>query len=95
VIYYPQKDEIHWKILNFEGSKSYSMNCSVEFFSIRDEVNFQSALKKPISVWFQIPYYTVSGLQVRYLKVQFKKLDIQAMPFVRYYTQAKDYQIRL
>ena len=46
--------------MNFQGTKSYSMNFSIEYFSITDEENFKSALKKPISVWFQIPYYTVS-----------------------------------
>lgn len=42
--------------------------------------------KKPISVKFEIPYYTTSGIQVRYLKI-IEKSGYQALPWVRYITQ--------
>ena len=35
--------------------------------SVTGEEN--SAAKAPISVKFEIPYFTVSGIQVRYLKI--------------------------
>ena len=38
--------------------------------------------KKPISVKFEIPYFTVSGIQVRYLKIM-EKSGYQALPWVR------------
>ena len=48
---------------------------------------------RPISVNFEIPYYTASGLQVRYLKIV-EKSGYQALPWVRYITRNGDYQLR-
>lgn len=50
---------------------------------------------QPISVKFEIPYFAVSGLQVRYLKVEEPRLKYQSLPWVRYLTQSGEYQIRL
>jgi AP-1 complex subunit mu len=47
----------------------------------------------PINVKFEIPYFTVSGFQVRYLKVT-DKSGYKAFPFVRYLTQNGTYHIR-
>ena len=38
---------------------------------------------------FEIPYFTVSGIQVRYLKIV-EKSGYQALPWVRYITQNGD-----
>jgi len=59
--------------------------------SIRAE---DPASRPPISVKFEIPYFTVSGIQVRYLKI-IEKSGYQALPWVRYITQSGDYQIRI
>ena len=45
--------------------------------------------KAPITVKFEIPYFTVSGIQVRYLKIV-EKSGYQALPWVRYITQNGD-----
>jgi hypothetical protein len=45
--------------------------------------------RAPITVKFEIPYFTVSGIQVRYLKVV-EKSGYQALPWVRYITQNGD-----
>lgn len=42
--------------------------------------------KPPIQVKFEIPYFTTSGIQVRYLKI-IEKSGYQALPWVRYITQ--------
>jgi hypothetical protein len=42
--------------------------------------------RPPISVKFEIPYFTVSGIQVRYLKI-IEKTGYQSLPWVRYITQ--------
>ena len=44
--------------------------------------------RPPISVKFEIPYFTVSGIQVRYLKIV-EKSGYQALPWVRYITQVR------
>ena len=49
---------------------------------------------RPIAVNFEIPYYTASGLQVRYLKIV-EKSGYQALPWVRYITRNGDYQLRM
>ena len=38
---------------------------------------------------FELPYFTISGIQVRYLKVV-EKTGYQALPWVRYITQNGD-----
>lgn len=49
---------------------------------------------KPISVNFEIPYYTASGIQVRYLKIV-EKSGYPALPWVRYITQNGNYLLRM
>jgi hypothetical protein len=50
--------------------------------------------RAPISVKFEIPYFTVSGIQVRYLKVV-EKAGYSSLPWVRYITQnGDDYTLR-
>ena len=39
--------------------------------------------KKPITVKFDIPYYSLSGINVRYLKIH-DKSNYEATPWVRY-----------
>lgn len=45
--------------------------------------------RAPLTVKFEIPYFTVSGIQVRYLKIV-EKSGYQALPWVRYITQNGD-----
>jgi AP-1 complex subunit mu len=69
------------------------MRASFGFPSIQDEAR-EKYSKVPIQVKFEIPYFTVSGIQVRYLKIV-EKSGYQALPWVRYITQHGDYQIRM
>ncbi|KAL7181467.1 hypothetical protein ACSBR1_040373 [Camellia fascicularis] len=50
--------------------------------------------KAPIRVKFEIPYFVVSGIQVRYLKI-IEKSGYHALPCVRYITMAGEYELRL
>ena len=50
--------------------------------------------RAPIEVKLEIPYFTVSGLQVRYLKI-IEKSGYQALPWVRYITTNGNYQLRM
>lgn len=54
----------------------------------------ENAWKAPIRVRFEIPYFTVSGIQVRYLKI-IERSGYQALPWVRYITANGDYQLRM
>lgn len=54
-------------------------------------------MKKPITVSFRLPTHTVSGLQVRYLNMTDtqSRQPYQAMPWIRYLTEAGEYAFRL
>jgi len=56
-----------------------------------NQLNAEQEVDKraPITVKFEIPYFTVSGIQVRYLKIV-EKSGYQALPWVRYITQNGD-----
>jgi AP-1 complex subunit mu len=68
--YLPQKNCVVWNIKSFPGGKEYLMKAHFNLPSIDGEI---SESKKPIEVKFEIPYYTVSGIQVlRFIKTHFK-----------------------
>ena len=92
VTYYPDRDAVIWSIKQFTGSKEYLMRAHFGLPSISDDDS--DSWKAPISVKFEIPYFTVSGLQVRYLKI-IEKSGYQALPWVRYITMNGDYQLRM
>ncbi|PIN21191.1 Adaptor complexes medium subunit family [Handroanthus impetiginosus] len=91
--YAPEKDAILWKIKSFPGNKEYLLRAEFKLPSIVSE-DVDPDRKAPISVKFEIPYFTVSGIQVRYLKI-IEKSGYQALPWVRYITMAGDYELRL
>lgn len=92
VQYMPDKDCVVWSIKQFQGQKEYFMRAHFGLPSVSSEENTIS--KAPINVKFEIPYFTVSGIQVRYLKI-IEKSGYQALPWVRYITQNGDYSLRM
>ncbi|NXF32715.1 AP1M1 protein, partial [Nyctibius bracteatus] len=66
-----------------QGGKEYLMRAHFGLPSVEAE---DKEGKPPISVKFEIPYFTTSGIQVRYLKI-IEKSGYQALPWVRYITQ--------
>ena len=91
VTYVPDEDCIVWHIKQFHGSREYLMRAQFSLPSITAD---DDKLSKPITVNFEIPYFTVSGIQVRYLKI-IEKSGYQALPWVRYITVNGDYQLRM
>ncbi|CAP31321.2 Protein CBR-APM-1 [Caenorhabditis briggsae] len=89
--YVPELNAIVWSIRSFPGGREYIMRSSFMLPSIGSE---EVEGRPPINVKFEIPYYTTSGLQVRYLKI-IEKSGYQALPWVRYVTQNGDYQLRM
>ena len=65
------------------------MGGSLLFISDNSHVETDVERRPPITVKFEIPYFTVSGIQVRYLKIV-EKSGYQALPWVRYITQNGD-----
>ncbi|CAH2273078.1 AP-1 complex subunit mu-2 isoform X2 [Pelobates cultripes] len=88
--YVPEKNVVVWTIKSFPGGKEYLMRAHFGLPSVETE---EMEGKPPIGVKFEIPYFTVSGIQVRYMKI-IEKSGYQALPWVRYITQSGDYQLR-
>nr|CAB3222086.1 AP-1 complex subunit mu-1 [Phallusia mammillata] len=86
----PETTNIVWTIKSFPGGKEYLMRAHFGLPSVESE---EIEGRPPISVKFEIPYFTTSGIQVRYLKI-IEKSGYQALPWVRYITQNGDYQLR-
>lgn len=91
--YVPEQAMLLWSIKNFPGGKEFACRLQYTLPSVRASDPSVTS-RKPISVKFEIPYFTASGFQVRYLKVTEPKLNYEALPWVRYITQSGDYQIR-
>ncbi|KAJ3397333.1 AP-1 complex subunit mu-1 [Lobulomyces angularis] len=81
--YVPELNAVVWKIKQFPGGKEFLMRAHFGLPSVRNE---DLDKRPPISIKFEIPYFTVSGIQVRYLKVV-DKSGYAAFPWVRYITQ--------
>ena len=108
VTYLPDKDCVVWTIKQFHGGREYLMRAHFGLPSIsREEADggnnnkgggggggTDMSWKKPIGVTFEIPYFTVSGIQVRSLKI-IERSGYQALPWVRYITANGDYQLRM
>ncbi|KAL3998300.1 Adaptor complexes medium subunit family protein [Acanthocheilonema viteae] len=91
VKYTPEKNSFIWTIKSFPGGKEYLMRAHFNLPSVQCE---DREGRPPMKVKFEIPYFTTSGIQVRYLKI-IEKSGYQALPWVRYITQNGDYQLRM
>lgn len=63
VKYVPDQDSMVWCVKQFPGQKEFIMRAHFGFPSVAGE-DRQKFSKRPISVRFEIPYFTVSGIQV-------------------------------
>jgi len=86
----PEDSTVIWTIKSFPGGKEFLMRAHFGLPTVESE---ELEGRPPIQVKFEIPYFTVSGIQVRYLKI-IEKSGYQALPWVRYITQNGDYQLR-
>ncbi|GAB5359467.1 hypothetical protein AAMO2058_000546700 [Amorphochlora amoebiformis] len=92
VKYQAEKSSFAWVIDQFPGQKQYLLRGAFGLPSIEgDDDDF---VARSIEVRYEIPYFTVSGIKVRYLKIT-EKSGYKALPWVRYITRAGKYQIRI
>ena len=95
VSYVPDLDCIKWSIKTFYGGKEAVMRAHFGLPSVAGEGEAQAWRKKCVGVKFEVPYFTVSGIQVRYLKC-IEKSGYDASPWVRYISMAGDsYNLRM
>lgn len=92
--YAPDKDAVVWSLKQFKAGRDAVMRGHFSLPSIGKDQDRENATKRPITVEFEVPYFTISGLQVRFLKVV-EKSGYAASPWVRYKLIGGDYQIRM
>eukprot|EP00920_Eleutheroschizon_duboscqi_P025766 GHVT01063611.1.p1 GENE.GHVT01063611.1~~GHVT01063611.1.p1 ORF type:complete len:414 (+),score=7.46 GHVT01063611.1:380-1621(+) len=80
-----------WRIRRFPGESEHTLRCEIEMAQTVIESRW---LRPPISMDFQVPMFTASGLCVRFLKVQ-EKSNYKPVKWIRYITKAGSYQRRL
>ncbi|KAH9500669.1 AP-1 complex subunit mu-1 [Bulinus truncatus] len=89
--YVPEINCVIWTIKSFPGGKEYLMRAHFGLPSVQNE---ELEGKPPVSVKFEIPYFTVSGIQVRYLKI-IEKSGYQALPWIIWFYLLETKIIRL
>lgn len=89
--YEPQRSAIVWRIKRFPGNHEYSMLAEVELAST---VTDKQWVRPPITMSFDVPQFTSSGLRVRFLKV-IEKANYKPIKWIRYLTRAGSYQHRI
>ena len=86
------KNYMVWKLKNLAGGKDYGLVAELQLPSTNamQKKKNEYFAKLPTRVEFQIPYYTTSGIQVKYLKVNEPQLGYKTYPWVRYITESGD-----
>lgn len=89
--YEPGERALVWRISSMPGRSEATMSADVDLVPSTREKQW---VRPPISMDFQIPMVSVSGVQVRFLKV-YEKSSYQTSRWVRYLSKAGDYQQRI
>lgn len=93
VKYEPASNSLRWKLKMIRGKKEVKMKCSLHMPLIKS-TDFEKYRKRPVTVQFEIPYYTLSGINVRYLKIR-EKSGYHALSWVRYLAKNGEVNIRV
>lgn len=89
--YEPSQSAIVWRIRRFPGELEVTLFADIE---LAESVNEKAWVRPPISMEFQVPMFTASGLRVRFLRVQEKSM-YKPVKWIRYITKSGAYQHRM
>jgi len=89
--YEPDKTAILWRIKKFPGETEYLIRVECELMQTTVEKQW---VRPPISMEFQVPMFTSSGLRVRFLSV-IEKMGYKPTKWIRYVTKAGQYEQRI
>jgi len=89
--YEPGERALVWRISSFPGMTETNLIAIVELLPATREKPWA---RPPISLDFQIPMYSASGVVVRFLKV-YEKSSYQTQRWVRYLSKNGEYQVRI
>jgi len=95
VEYQSSTNTVKWVIKKFPGGLEHSLKTKI---SLQTSANANAARKElgPVSMNFEIPMFNVSGLQIKYLRIEEnQKSNNPPQRWVRYITQASAYTCRL
>jgi len=87
----PSQGAVVWRISKFRGKVEYKVDADVE---LADRVTDKQWVRPPITMSFQVPQFTASGLRVRFLKIQ-EKSNYKPIKWIRYLTEAGTFQHRI
>ncbi|PRW57884.1 AP-2 complex subunit mu [Chlorella sorokiniana] len=90
--YDPKRHALVWKMKKFAGEAEHTLTASVELIATTRERKPWS--RPPLSLSFQVPMHSASGVKVQYLKV-WEKSSYKVDKWVRKLCKSGDYQIRL
>ena len=90
--YKAAENGIIWKIKRFTGGQEYQLSAEITLIHTTEKKVWN---RPPISMSFQVPMFTSSGLQVRFLKVFESKLNYDTVKWVRYLTKGGSYETRI
>jgi AP-2 complex subunit mu-1 len=85
------KSAIFWRIKKIFGDKECKLKCEIPLMPVSDPKPWSRA---PISMEYNIPMFTSSGLRVRFLKIN-EKSGYKPLKWIRYVTKAGDFQYRI
>lgn len=88
--YEPSERALVWRINNFPGMSECTLQADVALLPASREKPW---VRTPISMDFQIPMHSASGVQVRFLKV-YEKSGYQTSRWVKYLSKAGEYQVK-
>lgn len=88
----PAEKAIVWRISSFPGMAESSMTAEVNLLPLTR--GDKAWVRPPVSLDFQIQMLSLSGVEVRFLKV-YEKSNYTTSRWVRYLAKAGEYQIRI
>lgn len=89
--YLPESSCVLWKVWRFPGKSESTLAAELELIHTTTRTPWS---RPPISMEFEVPMFTSSGLQIKFMKVV-EKSHYQAIKWVRYITRAGSYQYRI
>lgn len=89
--YEPENGGIMWRIKKYQGETESLLRCDI---TLSETTNEKVWIRPPITMDFQVPMFTASGLRVRFLKIS-EKSGYKPIKWIRYITKAGDYQHRI
>jgi len=86
-----EQNQLVWRIRRFSGHSESTLSAEVELAATSPERQWA---KPPLSLDFQVPMFTATGLRVRFLRVH-EKSNYVPVKWIRYITKAGSYQHRI